>query len=385
MSEINRCAMHVPREKLLDEIKEANERKKETLKKHDREFGANRPKIGSYMENIALPELFNFDMNDYYHNAELAMDIDLRYKLFWLDNSHDDGLASLEVNAGSMYYDTTLFGLKINYTKEGVPVFERHPMAENPDILQLAPYDFYNTGEMPMVHKRYKDLKKISEDLYNGEIKVTFPYFGRGPLDIYVQLREYEGFLEDCADNPEYVHELLDYIVEARFRYNKLRAEFLGIDLPSTTTIDDDWINVPFISPSIFEKFVLPAYRKIQEKEGAVTKFHTCGVYGPLLKGLSDTFDKMEAIDISGWNNVTEVDKLARPDIKFHIAYINTFVLTGSREEHRVALEAAKEVVKHRKATINSQAIVRLLGTVDESLFAMNRFIDLARAVMAEA
>jgi len=384
MTEINRRAMHVPRERLLDEIKDANERKRETLEKRDRELGADRPKIGSYMENIALPGLYGFDMNDYYHDARLAMDIDLRNKLFWLDNSHDDGLAPLEVNAGTMYYDTTLFGLKINYTKDGVPVFERHALADDPDLSKLMPFDFYNTGEMPMVHKRYQDLVKISEELYNGEIAVQFPRFGRGPLDIYIQLREYEGFIGDCAEDPEYMRRLMNLILEWRFRYNRLRTQFLGIGHPQTTTIDDDWINVPFISPAIFDEFILPAYRKIQENEGPVIRFHTCGVFGPIAKSLLNALDKMDNFDVSGWNDVIGLDKLAPLNMRFEIAFINTFVLTGSTEEHRAKLEEAKKVARRRKVNIHTQAIVKLLGTMDDSLFAMNRFIDLARAVMAE-
>jgi len=384
MSTINRRAMDVPRKKLLDEIKEANERKREILLTRDREFGADRPPIGSYMENIALPGLYGFDMNDYYHDAQLAMDIDLRNKLFWLDNSLDDGLASLEVGAGSMYYDMTLFGLKINYTRDGVPVFERHAMADDPDILQLKPFDFFDTGEMPMVHKRYRDMKKISEDLYGGEINVQFPAFRRGPLDIYVQLREYEGFIQDCMEAPEYVRRLLNDIVDARFRYNKLATEFLGAPPPGIPSMDDDWVNVPFISPAIFDAFAIPVYIKVNETEGPIVRFHTCGVYGPLLKSLLGAFDQLKHIDVSGWNNLTEMDENIRRDVQFGVAYINTFVIMSSPEEHRMRLLEAKRVAAHRKISINTQAMVKIVGTIDDSLIAMNRFITLARNIMAE-
>ena len=37
------------------------------------------------MENIPLSGLFGFDMNDFYKDSALAMDIELRSKLFWLD------------------------------------------------------------------------------------------------------------------------------------------------------------------------------------------------------------------------------------------------------------------------------------------------------------
>ena len=383
MYELNRRAMQTPREKLLDELKEANERKMYVLKEHEKKYGMDRPKIGSYMENIALPGLYGFKMRDYYHNAELAMDIDLRNKLFWLDNSHDDGLAAFEVNAGSMYYDMTLFGLNINYTTDGVPNFEKHALSENPDISQLKPYSFHETGEMPMVHKRYHDLKKISEDLYNGEINVSFPRFGRGPLDIYVQLRGYEGFINDCSENPEYVNRLLNLIVDWRIQYNRLREQFLVIEPSQTTTIDDDWINVPFISPAIFDEFVAPVYKKIQDNEGPIVRFHTCGKYAALMDSLQNTMPSLDNIDVSGWNDILEIDRLANPDIMLNISFINTFVITGSAEEHRKMLEHAKTVSKNRRTNVNAQAIVKVLGTIDDSIIAMNRFIDLARVVLS--
>lgn len=384
MEMINKRAMQVPRERLLDEIKEANQRKQEILAKRNQEFGSSRPLIGSYLENIALPDLFGFNANDYYHDAQLAMDVDLRYKLFWLDNSHDDGLASLSVGAGSMYYDMTLFGLVIDYQMDGVPIFRRHALADNPDISKLSPFDFFETGEMPMVHKRYRELKRISEEMYGGEIDVQFPAFRRGPLDIYIQLREYEGFLDDCAENPEYAHRLLDYIVDARIRFNNLATEFLGSPPPGIPTMDDDWINVPFISPAIFQEFAAPAYRKIQNAEGPIVRFHTCGVFGSVISELVDVFDRLDNIDVSGWNDDVELDQNVRNDIAFNIAYINTFVLLSSPEEHRERLEGAKQVAKNRKISINAQAIVKILNKIDDSILAMNRFIDLARTIMAE-
>ena len=384
MGEINRRAMGVPREKLLTEIKKANERKREVLLQRDRRYGADRPKIGSYMENIALPDLYGFDANDFYRDAALAMDVELRNKLFWLDNSLDDGLASLDINAGTMYYDITLFGLKINYTRDGVPNFERHALADNPDMSRLRPFDFYGTGEMPMVHKRFRELQKISDNMYGGEIRLNFPHFGRGPLDIYMQLRDYMGFVDDQADNPGYMLELLDYIVDARIRYNKLRSEFLGEAPPRTTTIDDDWINVPFISPAIFHELVLPSYRKIQENEGPVVRFHTCGNIAPVIELMLSAFDKLDNFDVTGWNNVRELDRIVNHNVKFNIMYNNTFVMVGAPGQHRTELEEAKRIAGHRRITVGAPAIVKLVGTIDDSLMAMNRFIGLAREILAE-
>jgi hypothetical protein len=332
VDKINRRAMSVPRGNLVVEIEKANKIKKEILEQRSKDFGANRPYIGSYMENITLPGLFGFDMNDFYKEPELAMDIELRSKLFWLDNSLDDGLASFNIGAGSMYYDMTLFGLRINYQSDGVPLFERHALEDNPDISQLKPFDFYGTGEMPVVHKRYGEMRRISEELYGCKIKIGFPNFHRGPLDIMIQLRGYENFISDCAENPGYVHELMDYIIRERKRFNGLAADLRDEPVHATTFIADDWLHVPFVSPDIFDEFIMPAYLKIQENEGTVTGFHTCGVFIPLAKKILGMFGGIKALDVSGWNDTAELDRLLEKDIHFNIAFINSFVICPRRK-----------------------------------------------------
>jgi len=380
MDEINRRAMSVPINKLADEIKEANMRKRELLALRDAKFGADRPKIGSYMENLTLPDLFGFHMRDYYMDPELAMEIDLRHKLFWLDNSQDDGLQSLDVQAGSMYYDTTLFGLKINYQRDGVPVFERHALEDDPDISVLKPFDFNLTGEMPMVHNRRLEFQRISNERYGGEVKVNFPKFHRGPLDIYIQLRGYENFISDTLEKPEYARRLLEYIVSERKRYNEQAARFIPAPAGEPESfVADDWLNVPFISPGIFDSFIAPAYQRIQENEGTVTGFHTCGVYIPLLDTILRIFPKIKNLDVNGWTDFTELDALVPRDMVFNISFINTFILFGSPEEHKEKFAGIKKLLSKRRIGLCASAIVKKIDSVDAAIISMNRFIGLMR------
>jgi len=284
-----------------------------------------------------------------------------------------------------MYYDMTLFGLRINYQPNGVPIFDRHALADDRDLSQLKPFDFYVTGEMPMVHNRYNELTRISKELYGGEVKVNFPWFHRGPLDIAIQLREYDNFVADCAEEPGYVHELLGYIVSERARFNTLAAPLHAPPAGAPTTyIADDWINVPFVSPAMFDEFIAPAYRKIQENEGMVTGFHTCGVYTPLVQRMLELFPGIKTLDDLGWNDLSELDRLVDKSIGLTVANKNSFILCATADEHRQRLGETKKAGRGRRLTVCSSAIVRLHDTIDESIYVMNGFIDLAREVMAE-
>jgi uroporphyrinogen-III decarboxylase len=380
MDRINKRALTIKREFLLEEIKKANDEKLEILSARDKKYGSSRPLFGSYMENIALPELFGFDMIDYYKNPEFSMEIDLRHKLFWLDNSHDDKLAELSVGAGTMYFDITLFGMNIEYTKEGVPRFSNHILQNKPDLSLLKPFDFEETGEMPMVINRYKKLINIEES-EGGEIKVDFPFFHRGPLDIAIALRGYENFITDCVDYPENVHNLLSYIVEERKRYNDLSIKYQNREgNPPANFVADDWVNVPFITPDLFDQFVVPAYMKIQENEGLVKGFHTCGMFTPVLKSLLSTFNRIETLDISGWNDFLEVHRLVSGDKILGLNFKNTFVILGTPEEHKAMYKTISTIIKDgRKITLMAQAIEKMTGTIFDSITAMNNFIDSAR------
>ena len=383
MEKLNRSAMSIPKEKLVDELLERIDKKKKILEKRDAEYGAGRVRIYSYPENIALPGLFGFDMNDYLANPELALDIELRSKIFWLDNSHSDDNASLDVSVGTMYYDMTLFGIDIKYQSDGVPLYQPHKLMEKADLSLLKPFDFYTTGEMASIHKRYSVFKDISRSMYGDKLAVHFPYFSRGPLDIYIQLRGYDNFVDDISDNPHFIHELFAYITEERYRYNREAATFKNERL-AVGGIADDWVNVPFVSPAMFEKFIIPAYLKIQENEGPVYHFHTCGAFEPLVNMLLSAFPAFKGLDVSGWNDWDLIDSIVDPAIRFSLCMINTFVLFASEEEQREKIKQVARIARHRPVALCAQAIVKAHDTFDESMYRANKFMDMAREILRE-
>ncbi len=384
MNVLNREAMKIPSDKLVEALEERIAAKRAVLEERDRLWGKNRVLVGSYMENLALPELFGFDMNEIFEDPGLALDIELRYRIFWLDNSHDDwnSWLGMPANAGK-YFDMTLFGMEVRHTAQGVPLFMPHPVAQKPDLSLFKPFDFRTTGEMPNLIRHYKKLKELSHTRYGDKVKIYFPSFRRGPLDIYIQMRGYEGFIEDVYDNPEFAREFLAYIVNERARWNRERADFLGEKFPADSTyVADDWLNVPFITPRVFEEFIVPAYEAIQRAEGNVTGFHTCGVLTPVAKRLLEIFPAMKTLEVSGWNDFAELDKAIDPEIGFHLNFINTFVLTASETEHRRMLSTIARIAEHRHVSLCVQAIVRMHETFDETIERMNRFIDLAHEML---
>ena len=388
MQPLNREAMGIPSESLVEALAERIERRRAVLAERDRTLGAGRIRIHSYMENIGWPELFGYDMDRLFADAEFGLETELRQRIFWLDNSLDDGLPGLHVvPTVGMYYDITLFGQEVSHTEIGVPLFEPHPIAQRPDLALIPPVDFHSSGQMPALIRQHEAFRRIAEQRYGGGLTVGFPTFNRGPLDVYVQLRGYERFVEDTRERPQFVHDFLARIVEERVKWNRQRRRYLGEPVPAepTTRIDDDWVNVPFISPAIFREFVVPAYRRIAAAEGAVVGFHTCGVMTPVVEDLLGVFPGIGTLDVSGWNDFEALDRMLDRRVGFWLGFKNTFVLAGTPEQHREALERIARVGRRREVGVCAQAIVRLHPTYEENLGRMNGFISLAREVFAEA
>jgi hypothetical protein len=388
MQPLNREAMTIPTGRLLDALQERIERKRALLEERDRTLGADRIRIHSYMENIGWPELFGYDMNRFLSDPEFLLEMELRQRIFWLDNSRDDALQVLWIGATvGMYYDITLFGQQVRHTEIGVPLFEPHPIAQRPDLSLIPPVNFRTSGCMPELIRQHETLKRTSETRYGGALAIGFPTFSRGPLDVYVQLRGYERFVEDTLDRPQFVHDFLARIVDERIRWNAERRRYLGEPEPAepTTRIDDDWVNIPFISPAMFREFVVPAYRRIAAAEGRVVGFHTCGVMAPVVEDLLGVFPGIRTLDVSGWNDFEQLDRMLDPGTGFWLGLKNTFVLAGAPQRHRQVLERIARVGRRRTVGVCAQAIVRLHPTYEENLGRMNDFISLARQVFASA
>lgn len=383
---LNRDAMTIPVDRLVEALEERIARKKAVLEERDGRYGGGRIWIGSYMENLGWPDLFGYDMNRVFADPALAIEMELRQRILWLDNSLDDGNAGLWIGATvGMYYDITLFGQEVRHTPGGVPEFQPHPLAERPDLGLIPPIAFRTSGQMPALLRMYEGMQRLNEERYGGRLTIGFPEFGRGPLDVAMQLRTYAPFVEDTMERPEFVHALLTRIVRERAAWNRERRRFLGLPEPDPprTRVDDDWVNVPFLSPAAFREFVVPAYRLIGELEGTVEGFHTCGNLVPVVHDLLGVFPAIRSLDVSAWNDFEALDAMLDPGIGFWLAFKNTVVLSGSEAEHRALLEKIARLSKHRKVGVCAQAIVRVCDTWDENFERQNRFIALAREVFA--
>lgn len=382
---MNAAALSIPPDRLVAELALRRERRLAANAERDARWGRDRVAVTSYLENIGWTDLFGHAMRRVHDDPEFAAAQVLREAIFWADNVDDDTVPAATIQADTgWYWDMTLFGMKIRHTRIGVPEFQPHPLRERLDPALLPPFDFAATGDLPRVVERHARLRELSAERFGGALAVTFPSFHRGPLDVLVQLRGYENFVEDTVERPAALREVLDHIVAERLRFARERARHLGEAPPATTFVADDWVNVPFVPPALFRDLVLPLYRRIRAEEGPVTGFHTCGNIEAVAGDLVGVFPEMATLDVSPWNAVAALDASLPPRIGFSCAVLNTVTLGTSEEEQRRKLDAIRDAARHRKVAVVAQAIERVPETWQETFARLNRFLGLARSVLCD-
>ena len=122
------------------------------------------------------------------------------------------------------------------------------------------------------------------------------------PQGVFERLHALMG-MEDCFINffeePEEMQELIDFIVDVELEFAKNMVERVGID---AVLHHDDWgtTSNSFLSPDMFEEFILPAYKKIYGyyKENGVLIVHHNDGYG------ANLVDYMIEMGIDIWQGV---------------------------------------------------------------------------------
>lgn len=122
--------------------------------------------------------------------------------------------------------------------------YVKAPSLEHPEEAWTVAKDFVNT--------------------INREDKfVTIPYF-TGIFEQLHYLMGMEDALMSFYEEPEAMHELIDYITEYELEYAKQVTEHLQ---PDALFHHDDWGSQrsSFISPEMFDEFIMPAYQKVYQ------------------------------------------------------------------------------------------------------------------------
>jgi hypothetical protein len=336
------------------------------------------PRISAYLENIGWTQLLGYDINDYFSDPLLNCELQLRQKLWAFEHFADDTPISADLSASTgMYFDFTLEGMAVTHAPNGVPhIRDDHPLRRRPDVGLLSRHDFRVSGEMPRIFALHGKLQELA----GGRFRVGFPRWERGPLDMAVQLRGYEQLMADAAERPQFVHDLMRFLVEERIRYWDAYREEFGV-ADRVAGIADDWLNVPFISPRFFEEFCLPRYLELQDYHGRTPWLHSCGNKAPLLH-LIRRMETLADYEVNHWTPLEAVCREAPPDKSLSVAILNADVLVADEAAQEAQLRQIKALCAGRRYCVVGSALMKMHDDLEEDIRRAQRWIALARRVL---
>lgn len=145
----------------------------------------------------------------------------------------------------------------------------------------------------------------------------------------------FEGTMLAMYDEPEALHELLDYLCDYDiWVLENMLKHYKGIDVWGMGDDNATEIN-PFFSYEMFKEFFYPRYKRVADlikSEGKVLSYHNCG-------RCEDFMDDMVDMGVQVWNCATEVNDLnafsAKHDNKIILEFAPRMQFDGDEESIR--------------------------------------------------
>lgn len=180
------------------------------------------------------------------------------------------------------YFDAGFFGAKVKYRPGQIPDTQPFLTGDNKNLLFEKGLPNPLTGGIFAKALQFYDVMagRIQKGLTYRERRVEFTPFGLetdGPLTVATNLRGIELYT-DFYHNPDYVHQLLDFIVEGTIARIRAYRRFFGLpEISDTYGYADD--SVQMISTEMVEEFVIPAHLKLKEALTTANRIslHLCG------------------------------------------------------------------------------------------------------------
>lgn len=338
-----------------------------------------RPSLTVGIEDpVAWTKILSCDANELYCDPYFSFAGQLEQKLWRWEHVCDDTPIDTDVRLFLSHYpEYTFLGICLQFTSEGIPNFSSdHPLRQTPDCRLLEPVDFRASGWMPRILQWYE----VFLELADGRLDIVFPDWGRGCLDLAVELRGYEQLMVDVAERPGFVHELLGFLTLQRCRWYEEREQYLQLSRPRAA-ISDDWLNVPFISPEFFEEFVLPRYLEIEHFHGGIASVHSCGNQTPLQSSLL-RLESLGVFEVSPWTDLEVTVRQLPQEKEIAVSVHPNDVLVASDSQMRSKLEGIVDACSGRAYRLGTSGLTPLSSDIDRFTTDIARWTDAARDIM---
>ena len=333
------------------------------------------------MDISGYSTVLGIDCLEYYEKPEVQLHEQLRYAIWESENLKCQRYfePTAFVSFGSIM-EVSFFGAKIHYLPGQAPWYDEKEslLADKSALLKLKPFDFYNSGLCPRVHRFYENMKKLAEGF---DIEVMFPVTLRSPFSVAIMLRGFENLLIDMYDDPEFFRDLLGTIADYIKAYAKARAEYLGEPMPKLFLFNDE-ISTPMLSRKLYDEMILPVEMGLANFAGGLRYWHSCGVTQDFYESVS-TLPGLQMMHVGPWSDVAKAAQVFGPkDIPLEIC-LNSVedIYEKNKDEMREKLISIKDACDGRvRYQVRADGFA-VLNSVEFTLGKIREWNDVALEV----
>ena len=320
-------------------------------------------------------KILNFDVKEYYTNPRCYFENNLKMMIYRFEEFQD--FTPVEKSMGiwlGATFESSLFGSRSIFMKDEDPWIDREPVIKRyQDIDNLKFPDFYQSGLMPLAHRMYNWMSELAGDEYT----IVFPEWRMGPFGVACALRGMENLLADLLLKPEFVHRLMRLITDARKKWVKERAEFLGQKV-GQGDLDDDEVNSPCLSPEQYREFVLPYEKELCEFHGGIGYWHSCGDTTKLLNSIR-IIPRIDLFHIGPWTDLKKSKEVFGENSALEKCLMPTAdIQLASRTQMEAKLDEIRSVLDGSSYTVRADGL-QVINSLETDLTVIEQWIKIAR------
>lgn len=323
-------------------------------------------------------QIINYPLAESFKDYKTFLLSDLNKKIFHFENFKDTSpigrTVSLWMGVG---FEASLFGMEQKYTKNQVPWVGREPFLKEKNLDKLEMPDFYLSSSMKLVHLMYERIKESLEN----DFTVLIQDWGRGPFGVACHLRGMEKLSIDMIDDPQFVMDLMLVINEGRKKWAKQRADFMKVPIQPSSLYNDE-VNIPLLSPKMYENFVLPYEIELSKFYGGINYWHSCGNTTEL-QNLIKCIPNLEIYHVGPWTDIKQsVSNFKDTDVVLEIAlHPLKDVQTATNEEVVSYLNFIKNITTGIPVTIRADGL-QVITTVENDINTIKKWAKTANEIL---
>ena len=194
-----------------------------------------------------------------------------------------------------------------------------------------------------------------------------------------VELRGFDQFVNDTIERPTFVDDLMRFLVEQRCSW--WEGYYQHFNLPKKPTdIGDDWINVPFISPRMFARFILPRYLELEAFHGGINSIHSCGNQTPVQRYMLE-LKSLENFEVSPWTDLEQTVKNLPHSKHLMVGLHPNDVVAASPQEMRARLEKIAVTLTGWNYDVGTSGLTPITPNLTDMIIKIRTWTKLAREI----